>query len=156
MKKLIKALRALAAEMYRLREEAEGDGPTHKQLDHAGLCVETLAHIVNGKSIEKAFGAPGDWGYGTPIGDGLIDMLREPAADDGRRIEWHYLPELPAPDTTVLIAVDHPGGDEVLVGYQEKDGSWWQIPIEVDLFIEKPVYAWAPLPAKPPKKGGAS
>ena len=31
-----------------------------------------LAHIVDGKPITKAFGAPGDWGYGTPIANALI------------------------------------------------------------------------------------
>jgi hypothetical protein len=30
-----------------------------------------LAHIVDGKPIDKAFGSPGDWGYGTEIGAAL-------------------------------------------------------------------------------------
>jgi hypothetical protein len=30
-----------------------------------------LARIVEGRGLSSAFGAPGDWGYGTPIGDAL-------------------------------------------------------------------------------------
>lgn len=30
-----------------------------------------LAHIVDGKPVDKAFGSPGDWGYSTPIGSAL-------------------------------------------------------------------------------------
>ena len=33
--------------------------------------LSVLAHIVDGKTVAQAFGAPGDWGYGTPIGDAL-------------------------------------------------------------------------------------
>lgn len=38
--------------------------------DNAEL-VRVLARVVEGMTLEKAFGAPGDWGYGTPIGDAL-------------------------------------------------------------------------------------
>jgi hypothetical protein len=33
------------------------------------LCV--LARMVQGVEMERAFGAPGDWVYDTPIGDAL-------------------------------------------------------------------------------------
>lgn len=33
--------------------------------------LKTLTHIVNGKTVAEAFGSPGDWGYGTEIGDAL-------------------------------------------------------------------------------------
>ena len=33
--------------------------------------LSVLAHIVDGKSVDRAFGSPGDWGYNTPIGDAL-------------------------------------------------------------------------------------
>ena len=33
--------------------------------------LNVLARVLEGKPIERAFGAPGDWGYGTPIGDAL-------------------------------------------------------------------------------------
>ena len=33
--------------------------------------LKALARIITGDSIESAFGAPGDWGYNTPIGQAL-------------------------------------------------------------------------------------
>lgn len=33
--------------------------------------VRVLARIVEGQRVLKAFGAPGEWGYGTPIGNAL-------------------------------------------------------------------------------------
>lgn len=38
--------------------------------DHAEL-LRVLARVIEGKPLAKSFGAPGDWGYGTPIGDAL-------------------------------------------------------------------------------------
>lgn len=38
-----------------------------------------LRRLLPGRSIEEihhAFGAPGDWGYGTPIGDALARLYR--------------------------------------------------------------------------------
>jgi len=116
--------------------------------------VRVLARIVEGKTIDHAFGAPGDWGYGTPIGDGVYAMLQEPLPPSSGEPEWHYLPELPDPDTTVLIATDNPDSDEILIGSYDSDhGDWWE---DGSVMIEKPVYAWAYAPAKPAKKGGAS
>ena len=39
--------------------------------DDARECLLVLARILEGKDVRRAFGAPGDWGYGTPIGDAL-------------------------------------------------------------------------------------
>ena len=39
-------------------------------MDTAEL-VRVLARVVEGKDIHRSFGAPGDWGYGTPIGDAI-------------------------------------------------------------------------------------
>jgi hypothetical protein len=33
--------------------------------------VKVLARAVEGKDVIRAFGAPGDWGYNTPIGRAL-------------------------------------------------------------------------------------
>ena len=33
--------------------------------------VRVLARIAEGQGLRQAFGAPGDWGYGTPIGNAL-------------------------------------------------------------------------------------
>jgi hypothetical protein len=38
--------------------------------DNAELMV-VLARIIEGKSIDRAFGRPGDWGYEHPIGRAL-------------------------------------------------------------------------------------
>jgi len=38
--------------------------------DVRGL-LSVLANMVEGMPVERAFGSPGDWGYGTPIGDAL-------------------------------------------------------------------------------------
>ncbi len=63
--KLAHVLREKAEEINKI--EALGDG---NRLDVAEL-VRVLARVVEGKTIGQAFGAPGDWGYGTPIGDAL-------------------------------------------------------------------------------------
>lgn len=38
--------------------------------DNAEL-ITVLARVLEGKPIERAFGAPGDWGYNTAIGAAL-------------------------------------------------------------------------------------
>jgi hypothetical protein len=43
-------------------------------------CLRVLGRMVQGKSIHQAFGAPGDWGYGTPIGDALSALYKTPRA----------------------------------------------------------------------------
>ena len=39
-------------------------------MDNSELLL-VLARLVEGKSLLQAFGAPGDWGYNTPIGSAL-------------------------------------------------------------------------------------
>lgn len=85
---LITALREMAERVYQMRDKADSD--ESRTLDHAGLAIEVLAHVVSGKTIERSFGAPGDWGYGTAIGKGLLAYLRaggsgvEPDPEDSR------------------------------------------------------------------------
>ncbi|MDP3850497.1 MAG: hypothetical protein Q8Q59_08345 [Luteolibacter sp.] len=50
------------------------------QRDNAEL-LNCLARMLEGKPIHKAFGAPGDWGYGTPIGDALIAAYQAPSPE---------------------------------------------------------------------------
>lgn len=45
--------------------------------------VRSLAKIVEGKSLHEAFGAPGDWGYDTPIGLALYEHYSQGAASHG-------------------------------------------------------------------------
>ena len=49
-----------------LRERDETDAGR----DDAEL-IRVLARVLEGQPLANAFGAPGSWGYGTPIGDAL-------------------------------------------------------------------------------------
>lgn len=49
-----------------LRDKAD----TELDSDAAEL-IRVLARVVEGRALGSAFGAPGEWGYGTPIGDAL-------------------------------------------------------------------------------------
>lgn len=49
-----------------------------RDMDAAGELVRVLARIVEGKSIPQAFGAPGDFGYETPIGSALYRYYSAP------------------------------------------------------------------------------
>jgi hypothetical protein len=154
--KLTRALRDLAEEINAMAAKAidDKDGPLFKKLDHTALGLQVLANIVGGKTVERAFGAPGDWGYGTPVGDGLLAMLQEPVPAPAITLDWHDVAdELPDDDVSCLVAVEGDDSDEVNLGTYS-DGTW---------YVEGPynlagrsVYAWCHAPAKPLKKGGAS
>jgi hypothetical protein len=125
------------------------------QSDCAEL-IRVLARVIEGKSVDRAFGAPGDWGYGTPIGDGVFAMLKDPA-DDQSGLRWHYVDdELPDDGVRVLIACE---GDDIEIspvdGYRE-DGRWFYDDMPEVEPREAKVYAWAHVPCVPPPKGGAS
>ena len=66
--KLSSAIRNLREQMLALELEALRD-----PADLLGV----LANIVDGADIRKAFGAPGDWGYDTPLGDGVLEALND-------------------------------------------------------------------------------
>jgi hypothetical protein len=51
-----------------------------RDMDAAGELIRVLARLVEGKSIPQAFGAPGDFGYHTPIGAALNRYYRAPNA----------------------------------------------------------------------------
>lgn len=56
-----------ADDRWLLREAIELAGCLRRALEAPGLKVE---------DIHRAFGAPGDFGYGTPIGDALAQLYR--------------------------------------------------------------------------------
>ena len=94
IRSLAMALRNKATELSNVTTElSEVDVTTPQQdqtLRDAAELIRVLARQVEGKPIDKAFGAPSDWGYETPIGAALY----EPAD----------IPELGAPvDQTTLI-----------------------------------------------------
>ena len=68
---------AIRAEAAKLATSAETAAVPAEFFDASEL-LRVLARIVEGKSIDQAFGAPGDWGYGTPIGDASYALLKEP------------------------------------------------------------------------------
>lgn len=158
--KLVKALRDLAGELYQQRDRAELV-TQQKQLDHAGLALEVLAHVVSGKTIERAFGAPGDWGYGTPIGNGLRAMLSAPRESVTCPccgvLEWRYVQdELPDDAVQVCVSVRDPDGECYFFLGHHSAGKW-VCEDELETPFVGEVYAWADVPeAAPQKKGGAA
>lgn len=58
------------AERFGPFDEETGE-PTGAEVRDVGELLRVLARLVEGKELHNAFGAPGDWGYGTPIGDAL-------------------------------------------------------------------------------------
>jgi hypothetical protein len=75
-----RALAAAIRRRARLLRNADQQPPTMGQLsdDAELLCV--LARVVEGKPLKSAFGAPGDWGYSTPIGAALAEVSEETPA----------------------------------------------------------------------------
>lgn len=65
--KLAAALRDLSS---RILDENEDPGVAIKD---AAEVARVMARIALGDTIERAFGAPGDWGYSTPIGKALAE-----------------------------------------------------------------------------------
>lgn len=59
---------ALRAKAKRIIDSNEKSDP---EIADTGELLNVLARMVQGKGVYQAFGAPGDWGYGTPIGDAL-------------------------------------------------------------------------------------
>lgn len=73
---LAKALRkyadAVNAVHCSLRDGIDESCQLSQKMNDAPELIRVLARIVEGKTIAEAFGAPGDWGYGTPIGNALF------------------------------------------------------------------------------------
>lgn len=54
-----------------LRQDYDQDGLPKEVLDLIEF-GRILVRIANGDPLPKAMGAPGDWGYGTPIATALV------------------------------------------------------------------------------------
>ena len=74
--KLVTVLRDKAEEIQKLE-----DLDDRNRLDVAEL-LRVLARMADGKDVYRAFGAPGDWGYGTPIGDALNEAYSPKRPND--------------------------------------------------------------------------
>lgn len=62
--------RIIRERSQRLRNPDE-EPSTVGQLAEDGELLLVLARVIEGKSVQRAFGSPGDWGYNTPIGRAL-------------------------------------------------------------------------------------
>jgi len=124
--------------------------------------VAELAHcarrMVEGKSITRAFGAPGDWGYGTPIGDALASP--SVAACE----EWQPIETVPK-DGSYFLASNHCGVWIAHYEPQAVSGYVFDDPVRSVMLnhwhIDKTTRYnaathWAPLPAPPSTAPDAS
>jgi len=75
MTNLEHVLHVTAAKTHDIAYTDENERHTQDLKDAAEL-IRVLARLLGGKSVHEAFGAPGDWGYGTPIGDALLEVYR--------------------------------------------------------------------------------
>ena len=69
--KMSAALRNLGNSIDLVIGDMDQDSPEYPELRDSAELVRVLARVVEGQPILRAFGSPGDWGYGTPIGDAL-------------------------------------------------------------------------------------
>lgn len=60
----------------------------------ASTYILIIARLLEGKTLDEAMGAPGDWGYDTPIGDAVYSLLNEPG----------HAPRLTVPDDVTAAA----------------------------------------------------
>lgn len=71
-KKLADNIRDHADELDELSEGESEQSIAAVMRDDAEL-LRVLSRILEGKTVERAFGAPGDWGYSTEIGAALAE-----------------------------------------------------------------------------------
>lgn len=48
----------------------------HEMDTRTAALIRALGSVIEGTDPIKAMGAPGDWGYGTPIGEALLELLQ--------------------------------------------------------------------------------
>ncbi len=63
------------AEVLRAHGEQLGDKADRDTTE----LILVLARILEGKTVYRAFGAPGDWGYSNPIGAALAVAYKSPS-----------------------------------------------------------------------------
>ena len=73
-RRLSAAIRTLRSEVGDYQNERMvHDDPDYQNIEDARGLLSVLANIVDGMPIDRAFGSPGDWGYGTSIGNAIAD-----------------------------------------------------------------------------------
>lgn len=72
---LLSSLMSLRLELRDIARDIEDEAPVYADRIKTGAdLLAVLAHITRGMSIRDAFGAPGDWGYNTPIGRAVLTL----------------------------------------------------------------------------------
>jgi len=66
--KLAKEIRRRAAAL----DNTDGIQLPEEDLRDDGELLRVLARVLEGRDVEQAFGAPGDWGYTHPIARAMI------------------------------------------------------------------------------------
>lgn len=69
--KLAISIRNLAATVRQINVQTHEENDT---LSEASAMLRTLAAILDGKPLAKAFGTPGDWGWETEIGKAVHEL----------------------------------------------------------------------------------
>ena len=70
-----RALRAIAATTRDIaREDDSLNAEATHALREASELALVLARLLAGKTVHQAFGAPGDWGYETPLGQAVYEL----------------------------------------------------------------------------------
>lgn len=69
-----KLLQALAGLRQRIHDRSVEN--QDRDLGDSAELIKVLERMLAGKAPKQAFGAPGDWGYETPIGHGVLSMLQ--------------------------------------------------------------------------------
>lgn len=83
---LAKVVRKMAAALNEARDTVRDLNDQSDKLDEAAgtmfdaaELVLCLARMLEGKDVHAAFGAPGDWGYHTAIGQTLYRLYTQPS-----------------------------------------------------------------------------
>lgn len=74
---ITQAQRKLRNAIVNHADEIDGLDPTVEHL------ISVLGSVIEGVPVDRALGAPGSWGYDTPIGDALLAYLRESRPNPG-------------------------------------------------------------------------
>lgn len=76
---LAKAVRLRADALIDLTSEQQEDISTdlYRLAREVAELALVLARTIEGKPLLRAFGAPGDWGYGTPLGAALAQAATQ-------------------------------------------------------------------------------
>jgi hypothetical protein len=66
-----KVAAVLREQAEKIKTSANEASPEYWEQLHNAELLRVLARVCEGKDLYQSFGAPGDWGYGTPLGDAL-------------------------------------------------------------------------------------